>query len=98
MYGVYVDIYLNHKILKYVFMQKELNLRHRTWLELLKDYDISLHYHLGKANMVVDALSRLSMGSLSHVDEEKQGLVKYIHHLANLRVCLLDSENGGMIM
>lgn len=49
---------------------------------------MSLYYHQGKANMVTDALNRLSMGSLSHIDEKKGDLVKDIHHLANLRVFL----------
>ncbi|KAH0722658.1 hypothetical protein KY290_005316 [Solanum tuberosum] len=40
---------------------KELNLRQRRWLELLKDYDMSILYHPGKANVVVDALNRLSI-------------------------------------
>ena len=50
---------------------KEHNVRWHRWIELLKDYDLSLYYHLSKANVVVDALSRLFMGSLSHVEEEK---------------------------
>jgi hypothetical protein len=58
LYGESCDIYTDHKILKYIFAQKELNLRQRWWLELIKDYDLSIHYHPGKANVVVDALSR----------------------------------------
>ena len=54
------DVYTYHKSLKYIFTQKELNLRQRRWLELIKDYDMKLHYHPGKANVVVDALSRKS--------------------------------------
>ena len=46
--------------MKYIFTQKELNLRQRRWLELIKDYDVKLHYHPGKANVVADALSRKS--------------------------------------
>ena len=46
--------------MKYIFTQKELNLRQRRWLELIKDYDMKLHYHPGKANVVADALSRKS--------------------------------------
>ena len=53
-----VPIYSDHKILKYIFTQSELNLRQRRWLELIKDYDLEIHYHPGKANIVVDALSR----------------------------------------
>jgi len=47
--------------LKYLFSQKELNLRQRRWLEFLKDYDFELSYHPNKANVVVDALSRKSL-------------------------------------
>ena len=54
------DVYTDHKILKYIFTQNELNLRQRRWLELIKDYDMRLHYHPGKANVVADALSRKS--------------------------------------
>ena len=53
-------MYTDHKSLKYIFTQKELNLRQRRWLELIKDYDMRLHYHPGKANVVADALSRKS--------------------------------------
>src|SRR4051812_48597579 len=57
--GKHCDVYTDHKSLKYIFMQKELNLRQRRWLELIKDYD-RLHYHPGKANVVADALSHKS--------------------------------------
>jgi hypothetical protein len=58
LYGESCDIYTDHKSLKYIFTQKELNLRQRQWLELIKYYDLSIHYNPGKANVVVDALSR----------------------------------------
>ena len=54
------DVYTDHKSLKYIFTQKELNLRQRRWLELIKDYDMKLHYHPGKANVLSDVLSRKS--------------------------------------
>ena len=60
MYGQRCDIYTNHKSLKYIFTQNELNMRQRRWLELVKDYDLEIHYHPGKANVVADALSRRS--------------------------------------
>jgi hypothetical protein len=52
------NIYADHKSLKYIFTQLELNLRQRRWLELIKDYDLNIHYHPSKANVVGDALSR----------------------------------------
>ncbi|KAI3707652.1 hypothetical protein L6452_26279 [Arctium lappa] len=58
LYGTKCTLYTDHKSLKYVFDQKELNMRQRMWLELLKDYDCELLYHSGKANVVADALSR----------------------------------------
>ena len=58
--GNHCEVYTDHKSLKYIFTQKELNLRQRRWLELIKDYDMRLHYHPGKANVVADALSRKS--------------------------------------
>ena len=60
LYGVKCEVYTNHRSLQYVFTQKDLNLRQRRWMELLKDYDITIMYHLGKANVVADALSRKS--------------------------------------
>ena len=58
---------------------------------------MSLHYHPGNVNVVVDALSRLSMGSLSYVEERKREIVKNIYPLTNLRVRLLDSEDRGVV-
>jgi hypothetical protein len=51
---------MDHKSLKYVFTQSELNMRQRIWLELIKDYELEIHYHPGKANVVADVLSRKS--------------------------------------
>jgi hypothetical protein len=53
-------IYTDHKSLKYIFTQSELNMRQQRWLELIEDYDLEVHYHPGKANVVADALSRKS--------------------------------------
>src|SRR5579883_3443915 len=56
--GTHCNIYTDHKSLKYIFTQANLNMRQRRWLELIKDYDLEVHYHPGKANVVADALSR----------------------------------------
>ncbi|KAL0550001.1 hypothetical protein IC582_014497 [Cucumis melo] len=58
LYGEKIQIFTDHKSLKYFFTQKELNMRQRRWLELVKDYDCEILYHPGKANVVADALSR----------------------------------------
>jgi len=61
LYGSRVEVFSDHKCLKYLFDQKELNMRQRRWLEFLKDYYFQLSYHSGKASVVADALSRKSL-------------------------------------
>ena len=56
--GQRCEVYTDHKSLKYIFTQPGLNLRQRRWLEVIKDYDLGIYYHPGKANVVADALSR----------------------------------------
>src|SRR5207244_10780335 len=58
--GKRTEIYIDHKSLKYFFTQPDLNLRQHRWLELIKDYDLGINYHPGKAYVVADALSRQS--------------------------------------
>ena len=65
LYGEKCRIYTDHKSLKYLLTQKELNLRQRRWLELFNDYDCIIDYHPGKANIVADALSRKIMVAIS---------------------------------
>jgi hypothetical protein len=61
LYGSRFEVFSDHKSLKYLFDQNELNMRQRRWLEFLKDYDFESSYHPGKANVVADALSRKSL-------------------------------------
>jgi hypothetical protein len=58
--GKRCELYTDHKILKYIFTQSNLNLTQRTWLELIKDYDLGINYHPGKANVMADTLSHRS--------------------------------------
>ena len=60
-------MYSDHKSLKYIFTQRDLNMRQRRWMDFLEDYDLTLHYHPGKANVVADALSRKSRGVLASI-------------------------------
>ena len=86
LYGVTCEIYTDHKILKYIFQQRDLNLKQRRWMELLKDYDCSFLYHPGKANVVADALSRKSAGSLAHISTERRPIIKELHDLIDQRL------------
>ncbi|GJR04926.1 putative reverse transcriptase domain-containing protein [Tanacetum coccineum] len=61
LYGTKCVVFTDHKSLQYILNQKELNLRQRRWIELLSDYDCEIQYHLGKENVVADALSQKEM-------------------------------------
>jgi len=85
LYGVPCEIYTDHRSLQHLFKQKDLNLHQRRWLELLKDYDITILYHPGKANVVADALSRRAecLGSLAYLPAEERPLALDVHDLAS---------------
>ena len=68
LYGEKCFIYTDHKSLNYLPSQRELNLRQRRWMELIKDYDCVIDYHPGKDNVVVDALSRKSIQTLRELN------------------------------
>jgi hypothetical protein len=73
------EVYTDHKSLKYIFTQPDLNLRQRRWLELVKDYNLEIQYHPGKANVVADALSRKTYGPKDdHLCEEMARLNVHI--------------------
>ena len=63
---------------------------------MLKDYDLNVNYHPGKANVVADALSWMSMRFTTHVEDEKKELAKDIHRLARLVVRLVYTTSGGV--
>ena len=75
LYGAKCQIFTDHKSLQYLSTQKELNLRQRRWMELIKDYDCTIEYHPGKANVVADALSRKSTATLSHLQTVRAPLL-----------------------
>ncbi|XP_070036928.1 uncharacterized protein [Nicotiana tomentosiformis] len=86
LYGVSCKVFINHRSLQHLFNNhKDLNLRQRKWLELLKDYDITILYHLRKAKVVVDALSRKeeSKGSLSYIPAGERPLALDVQALSN---------------
>ncbi|XP_070045186.1 uncharacterized protein [Nicotiana tomentosiformis] len=108
--GIKVDLkkYEDGRVIAYASRQlkpheknylKELNLIQRRWLELFKDYDITIIYHPGKANVVADALSRKaeSMGSLAFIPASDRPLVMEVQELANRLVRLDISKDGFMV-
>ena len=94
LYGVPCRIFTDHKSLQYIFSQKELNLRQRRWLELIKDYDCIIEYHLGKGNVVPYALSMRPESSLSHMG------LGYLPLLVDLRALgvILEAEDSGALL
>ena len=94
LYGVPCKIFTDHKSLQYIFTHKELNLRQRRWLELIKDYDYTIEYHLGKANVVADALSRRPESSLSHM---RSGYLPLLVDLRALGVILEVEDSGALL-
>jgi hypothetical protein len=68
--GKVVHIFTDHKSLKYIFTQSNLNMRQRRWLELIKDYELEVHYHSGKVNIVVDAQPTTYLPAVHLMGEE----------------------------
>ena len=66
LYGEQFEVF-SDKSLVYNFTQRDLNMRQHWWIEYLEDYDFTLHYPPGKANVMADALSRKSRGVLASV-------------------------------
>ena len=76
LYGEQFEEYSYHKSLKYIFTHRDLNMRQRRWMEFLEDYDFTLHYHPSKANVVADALSRMSWGALASIASREWWMLK----------------------
>jgi len=74
-------IYTDHKSLKYIFTQKELNMRQRRWLELMADYNIDLQYHPGKVNVVPDTLNRRPEANMVVQLTQQEELLKEMRRL-----------------
>ena len=67
LYGEQFEVFSDYKSLKYIFTQRDLNMRQRRWMKYLEDYDFTLHYHPGKENVVANELRRKSRGVLASV-------------------------------
>ncbi|XP_057482023.1 uncharacterized protein LOC130768950 [Actinidia eriantha] len=94
-YGVRCEVYTDHKSLKYIYTQKELNLRQQRWLELIKDYNLDIQYHPGKANIVADALSQKATGKLNALLTEQRSLLR---EMEELELEVIGSSELGMMV
>ena len=81
LYSEQFEVFTDHKSLNYIFTQRGLNMRQRRWMEYLEDYDFTLQYHPGKANVVADALSRKSRGVLASVDSHEWLMLETVGQL-----------------
>ncbi|GJS57616.1 putative reverse transcriptase domain-containing protein [Tanacetum coccineum] len=97
LYGTKYVVFTDHKSLQHILDQKELNMRQRRWLKLLSDYDCEIRYHLGKANMVADALNRKEQNKPlrdkarkeeNYGTEDLCGMIKKLEHRADGTLCL----------
>ena len=87
LYGEVVEVFTDHKSLKYLFTQPDLNLRQRRWMEFMADYDLKIQYHPGKANVVADALSHRKLAS--DVGKEMETLSS---ELKLMSLCAIEGE------
>ena len=78
LYGEQFKVFSDHKSLKYIFTQQDLNMWQRRWMEYLEDYDFTLHYHPSKANVVADTLSRKSQGVLANVASREWQMLEIV--------------------
>ena len=78
LYGELFEVFSDHKSLKYIFTQRDLNMRQRMWMEYLEDYEFILHYHHDKENVVANALSRKSQGVLASIASWEWRMLKVL--------------------
>ncbi|GJR93153.1 putative reverse transcriptase domain-containing protein [Tanacetum coccineum] len=88
LFGTKSVIYTDHKSLQHIFNQKELNMRQRRWIELFSNYECKIHYHLGKANVVADALSRKERVKPRRTDGQSEHIIQTLEDM--LRAYVID--------
>jgi hypothetical protein len=94
LYRSQTQIFTDHKSLKYVMSQKKLNMQQRRWIELIKDYDCTIEYHPGKANVVADVFSRKNKVTLS---KPRVGKDRQLAELKEMGVELGINAGGGLV-
>ena len=91
LYGEQFEVFSDHKSLKYIFTQRALKMRQRRLRVYMEDYDFTLHYHPGKANVVADALSQKSQGVLGSVASREWQMLEVI---GQFRLQYIDQAQG----
>ena len=94
LYEEICQVFTDHKSLKYLLTQRELNLRQKKWLELIKDYDLIIDYHLEKATVMDDALSQKFSATLVHI---RTIYVPLLLDLKTLGITLDCDYNGALV-
>jgi hypothetical protein len=98
-----MHIYTDHKSIKYLFTQPDLNMRQRRWLELINDYELEVHYHPSKANVVADALSRkhccnhLTVHSYTSYYDPEESSLRVIPHGRLSNIALIPTIKEDII-
>ena len=95
LYGTQVQIFIDNKGLKYLMSQKELNMRQRRWVELIKDYDCVIDYHPSKANVVVNALSRKGKTVMNDMEIKEHESIVIIIRSVKDPICASRQGLGG---
>ena len=93
LYGEQFKVFSDHKSLKYIFTQRDLNMRQHRWMKFLEDYDFTLHYHPGKENVVVDVLSRKSQGVLASIASREW---RMLETMAQFRLLYDEQAQGNL--
>ena len=93
LYDKQIEVFLDHKSLMYIFTQWDLNMRQLRWMEYLEDYEFTLHNHLGKENLVVDALNWKSRGVLASVASREWQMLKTV---GQFRLQYNDQAQGAL--
>ena len=78
LYGEQFEVFSDHKSLKYIFTQRDLNMRQCRWMKYMEDYNFALHYHKSKENVVANALSRKSLGVLASIASQEWQMIKTV--------------------
>ncbi|GJS10114.1 putative reverse transcriptase domain-containing protein [Tanacetum coccineum] len=87
LYDTKCVVFTDHKSLKHILDQKELNMRQRHWLEMLSNYECAIQYHLGKANVILSAQSE-AIKEENFINEDLHGMINKLEPRADRTLCL----------